>query len=105
MRRKFSSYYRVVLTILLLCLVTSSWAQWTGNIQARYNDAQAILPGSFWTPVTYVLIDDAAGEPDNEEPVYLISVTVAFGSGRAVPAGAPRLQPGDIAAIALARGR
>lgn len=95
----------ILLGALILGLSPAVWSGYTGaGVDTLIAPAQAILPGSFWTPICVVLIDDHAGCDDDCPPVNFIYLDVDF-LQPPVPAGTPPLQPGDIAAVALAYER
>ncbi len=107
MRRKYSSCPIIAIGMLLLWLSPTAWSAFSnGNVASLSTDNQAILPGSFWTPVAVFTINDDRSIEDDDRPdpaVHLIAVQVSFSGDPAAPANTPALQPGDIAAVALAR--
>jgi hypothetical protein len=94
--------------MLLLWQSPTAWSAFSdaGSVASLSADNQAILPGSFWTPVAVFTINDDRSIEDDDRPdpaVHLISVQVSFSGDPAAPANTPALRPGDIAAVALAR--
>jgi len=106
MQRKPLGLIIFLSTVIALGGGLSAWAGYSQGaaVNAVYQDGQAILPGSYWTPIIYFVIDDDVGidSDPGDGPVFLNSVSVGFNNGLIPPVGTPSIQPGDIAVVALA---
>ena len=104
MRRKAFALYGVILGILVLGVTPIAWSGHSGGafLNSKIVTDQAILPGSFWTPVVAFQIDDDDVIANGDGPVNLISVTLTLSNAPAPPVGTPSIEPGDFAALAIA---